>query len=410
MIRSAILSAVFGFGVTTAFLTGCAGSSNPSAPLQSSSSIRIVRPRAAQAIQNVIVVLQQDRTFDNLFAGYPGADAPTTGLTHDDKRVPLRAISLKKRAGCAFSSDGEYFKTIYNDGKMNGWDLIDPSDPLCPYTHVARRDVSPYWQLAKEYALGDHLFASTRYNDFANGLYLIAGTSKIGASTYAVGPPNREVWGCDAPAGTTTPILKNERIDQGGPFPCFTQFRTIADLLDAKSVGWSLYSDANSLGFVPFDPIKNVRFGPDWKNDVRHPASTIISDLAGGTLRPVSFVVSPIDESDFPGSSGGPKWVARLVKAAQSSTYWQHVAIVVIWTSPGDEGFYDNVPPAHLDQMGLGFRVPLLVVSPDVKRGEISHTQYEYASILKFIEVNWALGSLGSTDERATSIGDMFER
>jgi phospholipase C len=410
MVFSSCIRATAFASAYAAILSGCAGTTNPSAPLQSFSSVRAVKPHATQAIQNIIVVLQQDRSFDNLFAGYPGADAPTSGKTHDGKQVTLRSISLKTTPECASSTNGSNFKTIYNDGKMNGWDLTDPKDPLCPYTRVARGDVAPYWQLARHYALGDHLFASTRFGDFANGLYAIAGTSKIGADTYAVGPPSREPWGCDAPPGTIAPVLKNGRYEFGGPFPCFTQFRTIADLLDAASVGWNVYSDKDSLAFDPFDPIKNVRLGPDWKNDGRHPASAILSDLSRGTLRPVSFVVSPGDVSDFPGSAGGPKWIAQLVKAAQGSKYWQHVAIVVTWTSPAGGRFYDNVPPPFLDQIGLGFRVPLLVISPNVKPGEISHTQYEFASILKFIETNWSLGSLGSTDERANSIGDMFDR
>jgi phospholipase C len=396
--------------IVAALVSGCTGSSNQSVPLLSSSTARVAKPRASQAIQNVIVVLQQDRTFDNLFAGYPGADAPTTGQTHDGKLVRLRSISLKTVPECASSTNGSNFKTIYNDGKMNGWDLADPKDPLCPYTHVARGDVAQYWQLAKQYALGDHLFASTRYGDFANGLHVIAGTSKLSSKTFAVGPPSQEPWGCDAPAGTTTPIVKNGHYELGGPFPCFTQFRTIADLLDTASVGWNVYSDEDSPAFVPFDPIKNVRLGPDWKNDVQHPASAILSDLSGGTLRPVSFVVSPGDVSDFPGMTGGPKWIAKLVQASKNSTYWKHLAIVVIWTSAGGRRFYDNVPPAFLDQIGLGFRLPLLVISPYVKHGYVSHTQYEYGSILKFIEANWNLGTLGATDERATSIGDMFDR
>jgi phospholipase C len=82
----------------------------------------------------------------------------------------------------------------------------------------------------------------------------------------------------------------------------------------------------------------------------------------------------------------------------------------VIWLDEGGGKYFDNVAPPHLDTMGLGFRVPLIVASPYAKRHYVSHTQYEYASILKFIEENWGLPSLGgsATDKRAKSISDMF--
>jgi phospholipase C len=398
---------------SAALLSGCAGTPNTTVPLQSSSSsIRTAKPQAAQAIQNVIVIVQQHRSFDNLFAGFRAADAPMYGLEHNGKRVALRPIRLESVPSC---DDGEFsndFNTIYNKGRMNGWDLVDSKDPTCPYTRVVRSEVKPYWDLAKRYALADHMFASTRYDSFVDSLYIVAGTTKLKANTYAAGAPSKEPWGCDAPAGTTTPILKNGKIDFGGPFPCFTQFPSIADLLDKAGVDWNVYSDRPTalLPYDPFEAIKSVREGPDWIADTSSPASNVLNDLDAGALRPVSFVLSPARDSDYPGNGGGPTWVQRIVEHAQKSRYWQHLAIVVVWDDFGNGSFYDNVPPAILDPMGLGLRVPLLVISPNVKHDYVSRTQYEYASILKFIEVNWNLGTLGATDERANSIGDMFHR
>jgi phospholipase C len=402
--------------IAVVLLAGCAQQ------LNSNSSVVPAKPAgqgsdkihggAVQSIQHVIVVVQQHRSFDNLFAGFPGSGAPTYGLTHTGKHIPLRVISLKTIPKCGSDVDASYFNTVYNDGKMNGWDLVDPKDPNCPYTRVSRQEIAPYWDLAKQYALGDDMFASTKFNSFTDSLYMVAGTTKLQSNIYAVGPPTNSPWGCDAPAGTRTPILKNGKIVQDGPFPCFTQFPTIADLLDKAHVGWNVYVNTPSLTlpFDPFDAIKNVREGPDWKSDTDSPASNVLSDLDGGKLRPVSFVLSPAADSDFPGNAGGPKWVQSIVQHAQKSRYWQHLAIVVVWNDFGDGSFYDNVPPAFLDQMGLGLRVPLLVISPQVKHGYISRTQYEYGSILKYIEGNWSLGTLGATDERATSIGDIFGR
>ena len=140
------------------------------------------------------------------------------------------------------------------------------------------------------------------------------------------------------------------------------------------------------------------------------PATNVLSDDAGGNLTSVSWVLSPNNASDAPGTAGGPAWVNSIIRAVEKSQYWSNTAVVVTWIDVGDGQFYDNIPPPHLDVMGLGFRAPLIVASRYAKHQFVSHTQYEFASILKFIEENWALPSLGgaATDKRANSISDMF--
>ena len=104
----------------------------------------------------------------------------------------------------------------------------------------------------------------------------------------------------------------------------------------------------------------------------------------------------------------GPQWVASIVNAIGESSAWNSTAIVVVWDDWG--GYFDHVAPPQLDYQGLGFRVPMLVLSPYAKTvGYVSHTQYEFGSILRFIERNWDLKSLGTTDVRSNSIGDMFD-
>ena len=390
-------------------LAACSGSQSPIAP---PAPVRqAVRHTGAKlAIQNVIVIVQQDRSFDNLFAGYPGADAPTIGLTSTGKYVRLRPITLEREKPCG-GGLGRGFRTAYDNGKMDGWNLLDAKDPLCPYTHVVRREVRPYWNLAKHFALADKMFSSTHFGDFADSIYLVAGTTKLARGTYAIGPPTNSPWGCDAPPGTQTPILTNRGIEMG-PFPCFDQFPSIANLLDKANVPWRFYyggEPSNPFPFNPFDAIKYVREGQDWERNMSFPATNVLRDLANGNLASVSWVLSYWQDSDFPGFGGGPKWVSSIVEATQRSRYWKHAAIVVIWNTSGDGNFYDNAPPPLLDPMGLGFRVPMIVVSSYAKRGYVSHTQYEFGSILKFIEENWHLGSLGATDRRANSIGDIFE-
>ena len=402
---------LYALSITAAivFLAGC-GESQPS--LGAPGTLRLPqtagRPDTKRAIENLIVVIQEDRSFDNLFAGYPNADAPMKGLTSTGKYVRLRPITLK-RASC--SRGDRSFQTIYDNGKMDGWNLLDPNHPLCPYTRAERSETQPYWSLAKHFVLADRMFESTHFGDFADSIYLAAGTTKIDSRTFAVGPPTNFPWGCDAPAGTETPLLKNGHVEIGGPFPCFTQFPSMANLLDKAHVSWKFYFDGvdENTPFNPFDAISYVRTGRDWKRNMSAPTTNIFSDLSQGHLPALSWVLSPLADSDAPGNGGGPEWVKSILRATQQSRYWKHAAIVVIWNFSDDGNFYDNVAPPQLDVMGLGFRVPMIVASPYAKRGYVSHTQYEFGSILKFIEENWNLGSLGATDRRANSIGDVFD-
>ena len=113
------------------------------------------------------------------------------------------------------------------------------------------------------------------------------------------------------------------------------------------------------------------------------------------------------DHAGFGKQDTGPAWVAQDRQRRRHSKYWNSTAIIVVWEDWG--GWYDHVPPPQLDYAGLGFRVPMIVVSPYAKSGYVSHTQYEFGSIIRFVEDTFGLGRLGTTDTRATSIGDVFD-
>ena len=253
-------------GVAAALLPGCGaqiGMQQPLAPPVALS--RPGRPGTQRAIQHVIVVVQESRSFDNLFAGYPNADAPTKGLASTGKYVPLKPITLENDSCNATYLTGR-FDLVYDGGKMDGWNLLDANDPLCPYTRVRRSETQVYWNLAKRFALADRMFGSTIYADFVEQLYLIAGTTKISPRTFVVGPPSRSPWSCDAPPGTKTTELRRGHLRfLKGPFPCFTQFPTMANLLDNANVSWKCYygSKGGGLALNPFEAIKYVVSGPD---------------------------------------------------------------------------------------------------------------------------------------------------
>jgi phospholipase C len=229
---------------------------------------------------------------------------------------------------------------------------------------------------------------------------------------------SRCYWGCDAPPNTRTHLISNTNvwIKKLGPYPCSNKFSvkypTMRDLLDAKSVSWKYYVPAQSTNFGKlmnaFDLVYPVRYGSEWGTNVSSPETNIFNDISSNALPAVSWVIPQENNSDHPGTSkdAGPQWVASVVNAIGQSSYWNSTAIVIVWDDWG--GFYDNLAPKILDYGGLGFRVPAIVVSPYALAGHISTTQYEFGSILKYIEGNWNLGSLGTSDARANSLIDCF--
>jgi phospholipase C len=223
---------------------------------------------------------------------------------------------------------------------------------------------------------------------------------------------------CGAQKGTRTTTVNENRIIKHavGPFPCLDQFNTMAQALDTAGVSWKYYVAKKLKSFIwsPFAAIKYVRDGSDWNSNIVLPQTKVLSDINNGKLASVSWVTPGKKDSDHPGahSDKGPSWVSSIVNAIGNSPYWDSTAIVVVWDDFG--GFYDNAPPPQRDFRGLGIRVPCLIISPYARQGYVSHTRYEFGSILKFIEEAFPsvqpLGPIseGYTDTRANSISDSF--
>jgi phospholipase C len=379
-------------------------------------------------IKHIVVVIQENRSFDDLFATYPGADGATEGLmktTGGDVEVPLKKFNLNTYCDPGHGYKG--FLKSYDGGMMDGFALSGnkcSGDHTEPYQYVDPNQIKPYWTIAKQYVLGDQMFQTQGSGSFTAHQDLIAGATLINPkqTESLVDYPASAPWGCDAPPGTRTDLLDyfDSKIHykyRGGPFPCVT-YATLRDLLDAKSLSWKYYSPPvkNNTGAIwnAFDAIKAVRYGPEWGTNVTDSNKKIFSDIRNGKLPAVSWIIPDRGTSDHPMSPRdlGPEWVATIVNAIGESSYWNTSAIVIVWDDWG--GYYDNAKPPFFDHWGgLGFRVPMLVVSPYAQIGTpsqsyISHTQYEFGSILKFIEQTFELGSLGTTDARANSISDCF--
>ncbi len=395
-------------------LPGCKGSFSATPGAQLGEFVT----RAAQPtpIQHVIIVIQENRSFDNFFAGYPGADTTMIGKTHDGQSVRLKAVTFAKTPLSHFYRDA---RTDYDGGTMNGFDKVPINPPFnnhAPYAYVERSLVKPYWDMANQYVLADHMFPTEMGPSFTSHLNLIAGTTTVGKSESIVDMATLggvvKNGSCDDPQGTVTSLLTSsgQYLGGQGPFPCFS-FHTLADVLDPAGVSWKYYGSYWTSGaplWNEFNAIKAVRYGPDWHKVVKT-NKVILEDAADGNLPAVSWVVPTMPDSDHPGSGTpyGPSWVASVVNAIGTGPDWKSSAIIVVWDDWG--GWYDNAPPPQLDYRGLGLRVPCIIISPYAKKGYVAHAQYEFGSILKTIERIYGLPSIGTTDRRGTPMFDAFD-
>jgi len=396
------------------------------------------QPVVGSPIAHVIVLVQENRTMDNLFASsilanggpYPGANVIQTAII-DGKSIPMRATSFTYPADPLHSHPA--LLAEWNNGKMDGFinDTIttDKGYPQPPpnfaLSYLPSNETAWYHLLAQRYALADNNFAPRLLPTFPSHIFLLSAQSQI------VGNPNNPIWGCDAPLGTTAAEAgPGETMILPGIFPCFDKL-TIGDLLDRAQVSWKYYTGSQ---FDRVDPAVNtyaafrqIRFGPDWDRNVSMPSSNILADIQNCKLPSVAWATPNWVDSDHAGnlSAAGPGWVASVYLAIEQSEfspnqachYYGNTAIILTWDDSG--GWYDHVaPPPGPNQTSWGFRIPILAISAWARSNYradapftpyVSHTQRESTSIVRFIEKNWALGNLGERDASGDDLSDMFD-
>jgi phospholipase C len=343
-----------------------------------------------------------------LFNGFPGADTVPAGKTTTGKRIALQQVSLAGTYDMDHSLND--FLNAYDSGKMDGFDheAVHPmaghtAPPHPAYAIVPQSETALYWKMAQQYTLGDRMFASQIDSSFSAHQYLIAGQS-----ARAVDNPVLTPWGCDSPANNFVATLNPDRTFGPSVFPCFS-YTTIADEMDAKRLFWKFYAPSirpklkYHSTWSAFDAVQQIRLGPDWATHVISPETQVLGDVVSGHLSRLTWVVPSFANSDHATSlsTTGPDWVSSIVNVIGNSPFWNSTAIFITWDDWG--GWYDHVAPPQLDYDGLGIRVPLIVVSPYAKQGYVSHTRYEFGSILKFVENTFGLQALSTSDTRAVS-------
>jgi phospholipase C len=427
-------------------LAACGGSSSTAALPPAISS---------GTYSHVIVVIQENRSFDNIFAGagITGADVATSGYNSvcSDPNV-VTTCGQVPLVPLSFNSYGpdhshESLVTEWNNGLMNGFDQLPASKfqanpipgstsspPLVPnpqtylYAYLPAAEIHPYVQLATTYSLSDHMFSSGLAPSFPGHVFLVAGRGPAGdpTETAAAAP-----WGCPEPSTDTVELFDDPpTVPAVAPvYPCF-DFPTIADLLDAKGVSWKYYIGQTpepgtveaewDWGVNSFAAIKHIYNSPEYKTKLV-PRNNFFSDVAAGTLSAVSWVTPNGNASDHANialSADGPYWVSEIYEAiAQNPAYYGNTAIIVTWDDSG--AWYDHVPPpptlhfpmaapyANYEGSTWGMRVPLIFIAANAKPG-VSQTYRSFGSILGFIEQNFGLGNLNAQDVGTDALSDLF--
>lgn len=352
-------------------------------------------PPKTYPIKHVVVVVKENHTFDNYFGSFPGADGTTTckksdGTTFPCPRAPDKTPHDMSHAHSAGLVD-------YNNGKMDGWDLPgssakDATDTL-PYSQYTEADIPNYWQYARHYTLADHFHTQMIGPSFPGHLAVLAAQAG-----WSLGNPNSlPYWGCDDGTNTKVAVQDQTTCQSKDVFPCF-DIPSVPDLLPA-GVNWKFYGSNYPLFseiWSMFNAVKSIRQnGAKWANVVHYNEFDKAIDTK--TLPEVSWLVNQDADSEHPslplgigGVCSGENWTVRHLNKLMASDYWKDT--VVFFTMDDFGGWYDHVPPPRkygcdpAAPYGLGFRVPLIVISPYAKPGFVFKETAEHASIPRFIE------------------------
>jgi phospholipase C len=387
--------------VLTAVLVGIGLLSAPAAAARSATTAPVPDRAATTPIKHFVFLLQGNRSFDNYFGTYPGAD----GIPADacQKRVVpgpvtgcVKPFALHGKVPPLLGAGADELDKQYNNGAMDGFVAAYQSegrDGTSTMGHYDQRDLQTYWDLASRYVLFDHFFSATNDGERANRSYWVAGNSP--------------------PAGSTPQQVVAQ----------YAAESTIFDRLQAANISWKFYvqnydpnqtfrtaSRTNPSTQPVRVPLLNYpRFidDPALKSHIVD-MSQYYKDLNAGTLPAVAYIASSgPSERSARSIPSGQKLVSDLVGNLMLSTYWDSSAFLLSYDGSG--GWYDHVKPPQVDGEGYGMRVPALLVSPYARRGHIENTVLDYTSALAFIEKNWRLAPLSTRDATAQSIAPAFD-
>ena len=383
-------------------------------------------------IRHVVIIFQENRSFDSYFGTYPGATGipmssgvPTVCVPDPASGQCVRPYLDHADLNGGGSHDAVNSTADVNGGSMNGFiaqaqkgkkSCANPTDPACTHgintTDVmgyhSQSDIPNYWAYADHYVVQDHMFESVHSWSFPSHLYLIAGWSatcanpQVPSSCQSAPDPLNRTNNNPTPFGWTdlTYLLAQHHVSWGwyldhGAIPDNTQVSTVpAAAKTAKTDKAASFVPKASTGGVP--KIWNVLPGftaiGTETGAIRDQAGFFAAARAGN-LPAVSWVLPNAYDSEHPPAlvSVGQSYVTNIVNAVMRSPDWSSTAIFLTWDDWG--GFYDQVVPPTIDALGYGIRVPGLVISPYAKTGYVDHQTLSFDAYLKFIEDDFLGGA-----------------
>jgi len=410
-------------------------------------------PAQIASFQHMVIVVQENRTPDNLFQGlctHAGACShQPTGSQYDiqtsnwlDKRqsggtiepltVELAADYDLGHSHFAFVAQCDLDRTSggcrMDGAAATGCTGTCPSQPQFRYVDNSTGAVDPYLMMATQYGWANYMFQTNQGPSFPAHQFLFGATSAASAADDAAAifvsenPKHSDgPAGCNAKAGVLVEEISPPGKETQSIYPCL-EHNTLPDVL--PSVSWryygpgpgSIWTAPNAIEHIcqPNQAAGGECVGPEWKANVALAPADVLKDIGKCELRDLSWVIPTGPNSDHGGLGGnGPSWVSSIVNAignskctnADGSTYWDSTAILVTWDDWG--GWYDHEPPTILAQpegdYQYGFRVPFIFISAYTPAGFIDNGRHDFGSIIRFAEHNFGVeeGILGFADSRS---------
>jgi phospholipase C len=366
-------------------------------------------PAGIHKIKHVIVIMQENRSFDSYFGTYPGADGIPRGVCVPDPAdsgcVRPFHDPLDRVRGGPHNADAAV--ADIHGGKMDGFvaQAEDGGRAVCPTAQHRicnfigprdvmgwkdARDIPNYWTYARAFVLQDHMFESAASWSLPSHLFIVSAWS---ATCTSSSPAS-----CQSDLGTPDADVSPHTPDYA--------WTDLTYLLHARHVSWRYYvaqgtqPDCDDSAAITCPPQPQLVGTPEVWNPLPdfqtvhddgelgniQPVSDYFEAARSGSLPAVSWIVPNGKYSEHPPSlvSNGQFWVTSLIDAAMRSPDWKSTAIFLAWDDWG--GFYDHVRPPVVDANGYGLRVPGLLISPYARRGFVDHQTLSFDAYLKFIE------------------------
>ncbi|MCX6068784.1 MAG: alkaline phosphatase family protein [Chloroflexi bacterium] len=352
-------------------------------------------------IKHLVVIMQENHTFDNYFGTYPGADGFPAGLkmpvdTQNPDAGYVEPWHLGDSTITDLSHSASTFKEQMNGGKMDAFVSAlnrRNQDGRIALGYYDGSDIPYYWNLADNYVLFDRFFSSAKDGSFANHMYWVAAVPPVAERGRALS---------DHLAGLPTIF---DRLQAAG-----VSWKFYVQNYDASINYRNLGSVGNRASQVVWVPLLNFdRFldDPELSSHIVD-LNQYYQDARNGTLPAVAYII-PSGASEHPPQNPGTgqRFVKTLIQELMRSSAWSSSAFMLLYDDWG--GWYDHVVPTNVDEYGYGPRIPAILVSPYARKGYIDSTELDFTSVLKFIEENWSLAPLAERDAKANNFLSAFD-